>query len=213
MKREFLKNLGLEGDVIKQIMDENGKEVEDAKKEVEGLKQQITAKDTEIEGLKEQITQRDTDIETLKTAAADNDALKTQLGELQTKYTTDTEALQQKLNDQQAEFENAKATEAFFADVEFSSALAKEAAMSQFKSKGFKLVDGSYQGGKEWLDDLRKTSPDAFKAVEPPKPDPANPKPKFSDPNPQTPPPPKKHSLTELMKMKNENPNMQVKYE
>lgn len=167
MKREFLKELGLEGDVIKQIMDENGKDVEEAKKGNEELKQQVAAKDTEIAGLKEQITQRDTDIESLKTAAADNEALKTQLGELQTKYTTDTDALNQKLRDQQVEFETTKATDTFFADVEFSSQLAKDAAIAQFKAKGFKLADGTFQGGKEWLEELKKSSPDAFKATDP----------------------------------------------
>lgn len=167
MKREFLKELGLEGDVIKQIMDENGKDVEEAKKGNEELKQQVAAKDTEIAGLKEQITQRDTDIESLKTAAADNEALKTQLGELQTKYTTDTDVLNQKLREQQVEFETTKATDTFFADVEFSSQLAKDAAIAQFKAKGFKLADGTFQGGKEWLEELKKSSPDAFKATDP----------------------------------------------
>lgn len=166
MKREFLKELGLEGDVVKQIMDEAGREVEEAKKGVDDLKQQVAAKDTEIAGLKEQITQRDTDLEALKTTAADNESLKTQLGELQTKYTTDTDALNQRLKDQQVEFETTRATETFFADVEFSSQLAKDAAIAQFKAKGFKLADGTFQGGKEWLEDLKKTSPDAFKAAE-----------------------------------------------
>lgn len=174
MKREFLKELGLEGDVIKQIMDENGKDVEEAKKEVEGLKQQVATQTTEIAGLKEQLTQRDADIETLKTTAADNESLKTQLGELQTKYTTDTEALNQKIKDQQVEFDTTRATETFFADVAFSSQLAKDAAMAQFKAKGFKLADGTFQGGKEWLEDLKKNSPDAFKAVEE---EPTNPNP------------------------------------
>ena len=166
MKREFLKELGLEGDVIKQIMDENGKDVEEAKKESEGLKQQIATLTTENAGLKEQLTQRDTDLEALKNTAADNESLKTQLGELQTKYNTDTDALNQKLKDQQVEFETTRATETFFADVEFSSQLAKDAAIAQFKAKGFKLADGTFQGGKEWLEDLKKTSPDAFKAAE-----------------------------------------------
>jgi len=213
MNRDFLKSFNLESDVIKAIMDENGKDVEAAKKGVDDLKQQLASKDTEIEGLKEQISQRDKDIEDLKNTAADNEALKTQLGELQTKYNTDTEALEQRLKDQQTEFENSKATETFFADVEFSSQLAKDAAIAQFKAKNFKLVDGVFEGGKEWLEDLRKTSPDGFKVAEPAKNDPANPKPKFSDPNPQQNPPPKKLSLRELMIKKNENPDMQVKYD
>lgn len=174
MTRDFLKEHGLEGDIIKIILDENGRDVEAAKKGVDELKQQIATKDTEISGLKEQLTQRDADIETLKSATTDNEALKTQLDELQTKYNTDTETLNQKLKDQQIEFETTRATETFFSGVEFSSQLAKDAAIAQFKSKGFKLADGVFQGGKEWLDDLRKSSPDAFKADDP---EPANPAP------------------------------------
>lgn len=172
MKRDFLKDLGIEGDAIKQIMDENGKDVEEAKKGIEDLKQQIASKDTEISGLKEQITRRDADIEALRSASADNESLKTQLTELQAKYSTDTAELQQRLRDQATEFETSKATEAFFNGVKFSSQLAREAAIAQFKSKDFKLENGTFQGGKEWLEELRKNSPDAFKAVEP---DPADP--------------------------------------
>ena len=175
MKRDFLKDLGIEGDAIKQIMDENGKDVEEAKKGIEDLKQQIASKDTEISGLREQIAQRDADIEALRSASADNESLKTQLSELQTKYSTDTADLQQKLKDQQTEFETSKATEAFFDGVEFSSQLAREAAISQFRAKAFKLENGTFQGGKEWLEELRKNSPDAFKPAEP---DPADPSPR-----------------------------------
>lgn len=166
MKRDFLKDLGIEGDLIKQIMDENGKDIEEAKKGIEDLKQQIASKDTEISGLKEQITQRDADIEALRSASADNESLKTQLTELQAKYSIDTTELQRRLRDQATEFETSKATEAFFNGVEFSSQLAREAAIAQFKSKDFKLENGTFQGGKEWLEELRKNSPDAFKAVE-----------------------------------------------
>ena len=168
MKRDFLKDLGLEADIINKIMAENGSDIQAAKGEADDLKQQLAAKDTEISGLKDQIAQRDSDIETLKASAVDSESLKTQLSDLQTKYNTDTEALNQKLKDQKTEFETTKAIESFFADVQFSSHLAKEAAIAQFKAKQFKLVDGTFQGGKEWLEELRTSSPDAFKASEDP---------------------------------------------
>lgn len=167
MKRDFLKAFNLEDSVITQIMAENGKDVEAAKGDFDALKQQITAKDTEITGLKEQIAQRDTDIETLRTTAANGDALKSQLEELQSKYTTDTAALQQKLDDQKEEYESNAAIDKFFASVEFSSGLAKEAAIAKFKGQGFKRNGDVFQGGKEWLEALRKESPEAFKAANP----------------------------------------------
>ena len=52
--------------------------------------------------------------------------------------------------------------------------------------------------------------------VEPeqPTPDPeATPKPMFTDSNPQQTPPPKHTSLAELMRQKNENPDMVVSYD
>ena len=170
MKRDFLKGLGIGDDIISQIMAENGKDIESAKGEVETLKQSITAKDTEINGLKGQITQRDGDIETLKKSAADNAGLQSQLAELQTKYTTDTTNLKGKLAQQKQEFDTQRATEKFFSGVNFSSSLARDAAVAQFKAKQFQLDGENFVGGKEWLDDLKKNSPDAFKTEEEPKP-------------------------------------------
>lgn len=166
MKRDFLKGLGIGDDVISQIMAENGKDIESAKGELETLKQSVTAKDTEIEGLKGQITQRNGDIETLKKSAADNAELQKQLDTLQAKYTTDTTDLQSKLTQQKQEFDTQRATEKFFEGVKFSSALARDAAIAQFKAKQFKLDGESFLGGKEWLEDLKKNSPDAFKTEE-----------------------------------------------
>lgn len=163
MKREFLKAFNLEDSVITQIMAENGKDVEAAKGDTEALKQQITAKDTEITGLKEQIGQRDKDIEALRTSAASGEAFKTQLDELQSKYTADTTALQKKLDDQKEEYESNAAMEKFFAGVEFSSSLAKKAAIAEFKGQNFKRSGDTFQGGKEWLEALKKDSPEAFK--------------------------------------------------
>lgn len=165
MKREFLTELGIESkDVIDKIMAENGKDVEAAKGDAANLQQQVTAKDTEIEGLKGQITQRDKDIADLRKSSEAGAGLQQQLEQLQTKYNTDTADLQKKLDDQRIEFETAAATEKFFADVKFSSNLAREAAINQFRAKSFKLDNGVFQGGKEWLEELKKTSPDAFAA-------------------------------------------------
>lgn len=166
MKRDFLKGLGIGDDIISQIMAENGKDIEAAKGEVENLKQSITAKNTEIDGLKGQITQRNGDIEALKKSVADNTELQSKFAELQAKYMTDTTDLQNKLTQQKQDFDTQRATEKFFSDVNFSSSLAKDAAMAQFKEKQFKLDGGTFLGGREWLDELKKNSPDAFKVEE-----------------------------------------------
>ena len=185
MKRDWLKSLGIEDkDTLDKIMAENGKDIEAAKGDTENLNNQISTKDTEIAGLKEQLTQRDNDIKALQAKEQDATAIKQQLTDLQTKYNDDTKALNKKLQDQLTEFATTRATEKFFSGVEFSSTLARDAAIAQFKAKGFKLDGETFQGGKEWLEALKKDQPDAFKAVSDNPQTP--PKPKFS--NPITPP-------------------------
>lgn len=170
---------------IKALLDIHSADIDKVKGDTDAMNQQISAKDTEITGLKEQLTQRDKDIKALQDSAKDASAIQQQLTDLQTKYNDDTKALNKKLADQQNEFNVTRATEKFFSGVEFSSTLAKDAAMAQFKAKGFKLDGETFQGGKEWLEALKKEQPDAFKAADP-EPTPTPPKPKFT--NPITPP-------------------------
>lgn len=166
---------------IKALLDIHSADIDKVKGDTESLNNQISAKDTEVSGLKEQLQQRDKDIKALQDGAKDASAIQQQLTDLQTKYNDDTKALNKKLADQQAEFTMTRATEKFFSGVEFSSTLAKEAAMAQFKQKGFKLDGDTFQGGKEWLDQLKKDQPEAFKAADP-DPNGGKPKPKFTNP-------------------------------
>ena len=166
---------------ISALLDIHSADIGKAKGDTAALNQQISAKDTEIAGLKEQIAQRDKDIKALQDGAKDASAIQQQLTDLQTKYNDDTKALNKKLQDQQTEFATTRATEKFFSGVEFSSALARNAAMAEFRAKGFKLDGETFQGGKEWLEQLKKEQPEAFKTAEPNK-EPPNPKPKFTNP-------------------------------
>lgn len=81
MKREFLKGLGLDSDAIDKIMDENGKDIENAKRGSSDLS-------AEIDKLKEQVKERDKQLETLKGSTADTDALKKQIEALQAENKT-----------------------------------------------------------------------------------------------------------------------------
>lgn len=162
MKRDFLKELGFADDVIDKIMAEHGKDITAAKAEADAQKQQIAAKDTEIKGLKDQIGQRDKDITALREGKANADEVQKQLQELQTKYTSETTALNKKLKEQQEGYERQTATEAFFKDVKFSSDMAREAVIARFGAKNLKLENGAFTGAKEWLDELRASAPDAF---------------------------------------------------
>ena len=94
MKREFLKGLNLEESVIDQIMSQNGVDIENTKKsfgDIDSIKQ-------ENESYKTQIAERDKDIKKLSKQVKDNDDLSNQLSDLQGKYKTDTESLQDQLN-------------------------------------------------------------------------------------------------------------------
>lgn len=93
MKREFLKTLGVPDDQIDKIMDENGKDINDAKAKAD-------AATTERDDLKAQLKQRDTDIADLKKSTGDKDEVSKKLTDLEAKYKTDTGELAAKLEKQ-----------------------------------------------------------------------------------------------------------------
>lgn len=70
MKRDFLKNLGIEDeDVIKKILDENGNDVTKLKTQIATLEDDIKVKDGVIEAKKSEIDElKKVDVEALKTA-------------------------------------------------------------------------------------------------------------------------------------------------
>lgn len=90
MNTEALKSLGLDDEQVKGVMALKG----------ELIKQENAKLDTvtaERDSLNEQMTQRDKDIKDLKKGAGDNEELSTRLSDLQNKYDTDTQSLNEKL--------------------------------------------------------------------------------------------------------------------
>lgn len=90
MNTEDLKSLGLDDEQVKGVMALKG----------ELIKQENAKLDTvtaERDSLNEQMTQRDKDIKDLKKGAGDNEELSTRLSDLQNKYDTDTQSLNEKL--------------------------------------------------------------------------------------------------------------------
>lgn len=163
MKREFLEAIEINGaklpkEVIDSIMDENGKDVQAGKNALA----ELTRVSAERDGLKSQIADRDKDIKSLQKQVGDNADLATQLSNLQAKYDKDTSDLQARISEQSINH----ATEKFFAQFEFTSELAKKAAIAEFKEQKFKLDEktGDFLGGKDWVEGLKKTNPGAFKA-------------------------------------------------
>ena len=82
MKREFLKELGVEESVIEKIMTENGKDIEAVKSKTKADEASIAQQKSEIESLKTQLSEankaidgfKELDVESIKKAAAEWEA-------------------------------------------------------------------------------------------------------------------------------------------
>ena len=149
--KALLQKLGIEltADQTKQIDEVISKEFISA--------EAAAADKTRLEELTKQLAARDKDLEKLK---ADNksEELQKQLDELNAKYKQDTDDLNAKLSAQQADF----AAEKLFGGYKFASERVKSSVLAEFKSKGFKLENGEFVGGKEYLEGLKQSEPDSF---------------------------------------------------
>ena len=164
---------------------------------------ELTQKDQRIENLTSTISKRDADLaklqQTLKDAG-DLDALKQasqDLATLQEKYTTETKEFKQQLARQAYEF----AVRDFANGKNFTSNASKRDFIQSMIAKGLKVEDGKIIGADDFVAMYSKDNEDAFvKQADPPAP-----KPKFAAGT--EPKEPKKLSLSEMMKMKNDNPD------
>lgn len=92
MKREFLKNLGIEDkDLIDKILDENSADIGRAKGELETYK-------TKVSDLEKDIKSKDTEITTLQNKVKDVDALNQKISQLETDKTNLTNELNTKVS-------------------------------------------------------------------------------------------------------------------
>ena len=85
MKREFLQELGLEKEAIDKIMAQNGTDINEAKKGVEAMEKELETARESIKAFQKE------------TGEKSIEELKKQLTELQGKYDTDVQALQNDL--------------------------------------------------------------------------------------------------------------------
>ena len=86
MKRDQLKDLGLNEDQIKAVMDINGEDINKAKTGNDEISK-------ENESLKAQLSERDKDLKKFQAQIKDNEEASTQLQELREKYKQDTKNL------------------------------------------------------------------------------------------------------------------------
>lgn len=166
-------------------------------------KDKYAAAETKITGLTQQLKDANATIQSYKDM--DIDGIKRAAGEWETKYNTETQALQAKIDAMAYNH----AVDMFMQGYSFTSKAAAAGIRAEFDSKKFELKDGQFTGAKEWMEGLAKSDDykAAFVVADPTKP------PQFGDPNPGGNPAPARLSLTELMAKKNADPNYQVKYD
>jgi chromosome segregation ATPase len=183
----------------------------------------IKTKDTQITSLNETLATRDSDLTNLKTqlanaqtelqnAGADAgklDELTTQLTNLQAKYAEDTGKLQSKLSAQAYEF----AVRDFANGQKFSCEAAKLMFEQDMIAKNLPMENKKIMGANDYLTEYKKAHKDSF-AVDKPA-EPSN-QPQFSTSttnNGNQGAGGKKMTLSEMMKMKNDNPNAVISFE
>lgn len=166
----------------------------------------LAAKDSDITNLNEAISKRDTDLEDIKTKleAAGTDAQKladitNSFSDLKTKYENDVKEYQAQLAKQAYEF----AVKDFANSKKFSSNAAKRDFISTMMSKGLEMKDGKIVGAEDFAVGYLNDNSDAFMSETPVVDTP--PVPTFVAPVKPVDDAPK--SLTDLMRIKNENPD------
>lgn len=152
MKREFLKELGLEDDVISKIMKEHGKTIqkmddtiETYRGKISELQTDIATKSKDYEELNKEHMLSKAKIEEFE--KVDIDGLKNSIQEWENKYN---------------EREYDLSIDKYMQDYKFTSELAKEATISKFKEQKFKLKDGKLDGAEDYMKKFMEENKSAF---------------------------------------------------
>lgn len=160
MKRKFLEDLGLEKAVIDSIMDENGKDIENAKGDTKKLEDTIATLTSEKASLEKQVSERDSQLETLKNSTGDVEALKKQIETLQAdnKAAVDAHA---------AEIKQMKVNSAIEAAITGAKGKNAKAIKALLNLENAELAeDGTVKGLAEQIDALQKSDAYLFEAKE-----------------------------------------------
>jgi len=149
MKRDFLKNLGVEDkDIIDKILDENSADIGRAKGELETYKNKVT----ELEG---QITIKDNEIETLKGQVGDVEVLNNEIAQLKTDKTN----LNNELNTKVTEIKKAHAIESGVRDAKAKNI---KAVVAQLDMTKITFENDELKGLTEQLETLKSGEDTSF---------------------------------------------------
>lgn len=195
MKQEELKEWGLTDEQVKSVMDQYGKDVTKLQKENEKL---TADRNTWKE-------KAETAEETLKGfEGIDPAQVQTELATWKKK----AEDAEENAKKQLYERDFADALKSELENVKFTSEAAKKAVMADIKEAGLKLKDGKILGLNDLINQMKEKDASAF--VDEAQEQAQQNKAVFTNPRgPQT-PSGTKVSPAQLMKMKNENPNLDI---
>ncbi|MGL5715038.1 MAG: hypothetical protein ACRCXT_06885 [Paraclostridium sp.] len=167
MKRSFLKELGLESEVIDKIMSENGKDIEKYKSDIEDYVSEIKElKSNNVDNLKaieDAVKAREVE---LNTEFEEKEKGYKEVIEKADKYDSVFKELEG-LKKANSDKEHTQTIEKFFEEnkIDFTSSFAKEAIISKFKEKEFKLTDNKFgEDAIGFITELKESNKDAFKA-------------------------------------------------
>ncbi len=173
-------------------------------KEIETLNGTIATRDKDLAGLKTKLEEAGTDSEKLKT-------LNTQFTELQGKYEEDVKAYKAQLSKQAYEF----AATDFANKQQFTSEAARRDFIRQLNEAGLKMDKNGIMGAEDFKKSYAEKNSDAFKPEAPATPTtpttPTTP-PQFVGSTPGEPSSTPKMTLSEMMRAKNENPNLSITF-
>ena len=125
-------------------------------------KEKFDAKVTELEGVQAQLKDANKEIQSYKDM--DVEGIKKSVEDWETKYKTDTTALQQKLADQELEF----AAKTYLGGFAYANDLVKDQIYSKFMEKKFARENGKFLGADDFMAEMKKQYPTAFAPDTPP---------------------------------------------
>lgn len=151
MKREFIAGLFPDAskEVLDQIMAEHGKGIE-------AQKNTITTLTAERDGLKSQLEEAGAQIKSYKDM--DIEGIKAKASEWEGKYTTETEALKNQLEETKYGY----AVQDAVTGIQFSSESAKKAFVADLATKKLPLQEGKLLGLADFQKSYQESDPAAF---------------------------------------------------
>ena len=162
MKRSFLRELGIDAEIIDKIMAENGKDIEKYKSEIEDYVSEIKelkSKNVDMDkAIADAVKEKEAEFES-KLAEKDKVIKETE------DKVKDFDKISEELNGLKQANVDREYTEAinnFFTEskVDFTSNFAKEAILNKFKEKKFELKEGKFgKDASKFIDELKANQP------------------------------------------------------